>query len=504
MSYANPVIPGFYPDPSVCRVGQDYYLVTSTFEYFPGVPVFHSRDLVHWRQIGHCLTRASQLPLAKCRASAGIYAPTIRHHDGTFYMITTNVSGGGNFIVHAADPAGEWSDPAWVDQGGIDPSLFFDDDGKAYFTGTGIVQFQIDPITGKALSDKKILWNGTGGRYPEGPHLYKIEGLYYLMIAEGGTEYGHMETLARSPSPWGPWEPCPHNPILSHRDAGGSVIQGTGHAELVQAHDGSWWMVHLGFRQVGGMYHHLGRETFLTPVVWENGWPVVYPRTGEVGPTRGTTDIAVRPPHSLAEHPWPAEPVRDDFDSPRLRLSWNFLRNPRACDWSLSARPGFLRLAGSAVTLDEADSPAFVGRRQQHIKCRALTRLEFVPAAGDEAGLTVLMNNEHHYDLAVTAGGGGREVIVRRRIGDLSSIVFRREVGPGSLTLEVRDEGGTYTFSYGVGADPLAKAATGSARYLSSEVAGGFTGVYLGLYATGNGEAATSPADFDWFDYEAT
>ncbi len=522
MKYTNPVVPGFYPDPSVCRVGEDYYLVTSTFEYFPGVPVFHSRDLVNWRQIGHCLTLASQLPLEKCRASGGIYAPTIRHHDGMFYMITTNVSGGGNFIVHAKDPAGEWSQPAWVDQGGIDPSLFFDDDGKVYFTGTGIVQFEIDPMTGKALSEKKVIWSGTGGRYPEGPHLYKIDGLYYLMIAEGGTEYGHFETIARSQTPWGPWEPCPHNPILSHRDCGGNSIQGTGHAELVQAHDGSWWMMHLGFRTVGGRYHHLGRETFLAPVEWTpEGWPVVFPRKSErtycqsamhghalcgrksPGCIAGTNEINVEVDHALPPHPWPVESARDDFDSPRLRLCWNFLRNPRAADGSLSARPGFLRLNGSAVTLDEADSPAFVGRRQQHVKCRAAARLDFSPgAANEEAGLTVLMNDSHHYDLAIRGGDDGRRrVLVRRRIGDLTGVVFERDIPAGPVTLEIADDNGTYTFAFALNDAPPQAVATGLARYLSSEVAGGFTGVYLGMYATGNGKPSTTPADFDWFEY---
>ena len=204
--FRNPIIPGFYPDPSVCRVGEDYYLVTSTFEFFPGVPVFHSRDLVHWEQIGHALTRTSQLPLREAPPSGGIYAPTIRYHEGVFYMVTTNVSYGGNFYVTATDPAGPWSDPIYVDQAGIDPSLLFDDDGKVYFlsNGNGCMSIcEIDIATGKKLAPTRPSWKGTGGRYPEAPHLYKINGLYYLMIAEVGTEYGHMETIARSASPYG-------------------------------------------------------------------------------------------------------------------------------------------------------------------------------------------------------------------------------------------------------------------------------------------------------------
>ena len=246
-SYRNPVLPGFYPDPSVCRVGEDYYLVTSTFEFFPGVPVFHSRDLVHWEQIGHALTRASQLPLREAPPSGGIYAPTIRYHDGVFYMVTTNVSYGGNFYVTATDPAGPWSDPIYVDQAGIDPSLLFDDDGKVYFlsNGNGCMSIcEIDIRTGEKLAPTRPSWRGTGGRYPEAPHLYKIDGLYYLMIAEGGTEYGHMETIARSISPYGPWEPSPRNPILTNRNTEQNMpIQGTGHADLVQTQNGDWYAV---------------------------------------------------------------------------------------------------------------------------------------------------------------------------------------------------------------------------------------------------------------------
>lgn len=244
-TYLNPVLPGFYPDPSVCRVGPDYYLVTSSFEYFPGVPIFHSLDLIHWHQIGHCLTRASQLALANISSSQGIYAPTLRYHRGRFYMVTTNVSASGNFYVYTDNPAGEWSEPIWLQQEGIDPSLCFDGD-HTYLTSSGdrplpgIYQCEIEIETGRQLTEARYLWRGTGGRFPEAPHLYHIGDYYYLFIAEGGTEYGHMETLARSRSPWGPFEPCPHNPLLTHRNDGYHPIQGTGHADLIETHDESW------------------------------------------------------------------------------------------------------------------------------------------------------------------------------------------------------------------------------------------------------------------------
>src|SRR5690606_852005 len=268
----------FYPDPSICRVGDDFYLVASSFEYFPGVPIFHSRDLVHYRQIGHCLHRASQLALTGAAASGGIYAPTLRYHRGLFMMTTTNVSSGGNFIVTATAPEGPWSDPIWVAQDGIDPSLFFDRDGTAIYTTSsgGALQSRIDAATGALLSEPKVVWQGTGGQYPEAPHLYLREGWYYLLLSEGGTEYGHMVTMARSRSPWGPFEASPQNPLLTHR-SWRSPIQAVGHADLVDTASGRWFAVCLGVRPNGyPPAYHLGRETFLAPVRWgDDGFPVI-------------------------------------------------------------------------------------------------------------------------------------------------------------------------------------------------------------------------------------
>ncbi len=312
MKFKNPIIPGYYPDPSICRVGSDYFLVTSSFEYFPGVPIFHGRDLVNWQQIGYCLTRPSQLPLDGCSASGGVWAPTLRFHDGTFYMTSTNTTGGGHFYVTAINPAGRWSEPIWVAGGGFDSSFFFDEDGVVYFQwfeyeqSAGIYQTEIDIATGVHLTEPKVIWDGTGGRSPEGPHLYKIDGHYYLMAAEGGTEDGHMITIARGKSPWGPWESCPHNPILSHRSLD-RPIQTTGHGDLIQDTDGSWWMVFLGTRPVGyPRYHILGRETFLAPVTWEAGWPIVG--------NNGTVELEMDGPLPTPD-PWDEnEPLCDDFD----------------------------------------------------------------------------------------------------------------------------------------------------------------------------------------------
>lgn len=525
-AFTNPVISGFHPDPSVCRVGDDFYLVNSSFEYTPGVPVFHSRDLVNWRPLGYCLTRESQLPLPLAQPSLGIYAPTIRHHRGTFYLITTNMdrfaAGGGeepsNFFVTAEDPAGGWSEPVWLEQPGIDPSLLFDDDGRVYLTSAAfplelitdptrtdlsytIIQSEIDVATGRLLTEPRELWSGTGGAYPEGPHLYKVGGRYYLMIAEGGTSYGHMETVARSDTPWGPWEPCPHNPVLTNRSLQ-SPIQATGHADLVELQDGSWWLVCLGVRPLPSTYlHHLGRETFLAPVTWDaEGWP-------HAG-ADGRIEPSLRGPN-LLPRAWPEPAPRTDFRGPDLGPEWNFLRWPPPGSWSLDARPGFLRLVGTPARLDDGAGLAFVGRRQEHPRCEVATRLEFTPETdGAEAGLTVWMNGGHHYEIAVTRLEGTRHIIVRRRVGTLAATVAREPLEEGLVTLSVSatDAAGDsglpgYTFAYRSGTEEPRVLGSGEARYLATEVAGGYTGVYFALYATAGGEGGAAPADFAWFEY---
>ncbi len=409
-AYSNPAIPGFHPDPSAIRVGEDYYLVNSSFEYFPGVPVFHSKDLVNWKQIGHALTRESQVPLHNIPASMGIFVPTIRYHEGTFYMITTNVTKGGNFYVYTHDPAGEWSEPVYLKQGGIDPSLLFED-GKYYLVSNpsgGIVLSEIDIKTGEQLTESRVIWGGTGGRYPEGPHIYKKEDWYYLLISEGGTEYGHKVTIARSKDIYGPYESNPANPILTHinQNAETNPIQGTGHAEFVQAHDGSWWVVFLAFRPQSGTHHLLGRETFLAPVRWEdNGWPVI----NENQPIQLQMQAK-----TLPLKPFDTPAVRTCFNEPDRRLEWNYLRNPQLgnYEWPLQ---GPLRLKATPVNLNEHASPTFIGRRQQYIDFQATTSLSLVNGtSGDKAGLTVFMRDNYHYDLFVRQEANGGQVLCLR------------------------------------------------------------------------------------------
>ncbi|MEO1288052.1 MAG: glycoside hydrolase family 43 protein [Chloroflexota bacterium] len=504
-----PIIPGFYPDPSICRVEEDYFLVTSSFEYFPGVPIFHSRDLLNWRQIGHCLTRPSQLPLTvdleqvhhtlrDTRISRGIWAPTLRYHDGIFYMVTTNITDGRHLLVTTTDPAGEWSEPMYIDLRpeldlSIDPSLMFDADGTVYFTCTGqpqaIHQFEIDVATGEQLSPIHKLTEGFHGLWVEGPHLYHIGEWYYLLTAEGGTSYGHRVSLGRSLSPWGPFEAAPNNPILSHIETE-FPVQAVGHGDLVEAHDGSWWLVCLGVRPDRAWHtHHIGRETFLTPIEWsEDSW--------------------FAPPNQHLSHSYPAfaehrehphfdTPTLDRFTDDTLPLYWNTIRNLDPQAYSLQERPGWLRLHGNTYTLDEKlHAPTFVGRRQQHIHCEFRCKLDFSPEnEGEMAGITVLMNERHHYDLFVQ-GVSSRCVTLRRHVDDMQCDTATVPVSDGGLILIVRASATKYTFAVIDATGEKHLLGSGSVRFLSTEISGGFVGVYFGLFAVANDSHRVTPADF--------
>lgn len=500
--FKNPVIPGYYPDPSVCRVGDDFYLVNSTFQFFPGVPVWHSKDLVNWEQIGNVLDRESQVDLSAGGASSGIFAPTIRYHDGLYYMITTNINmmfnrKPGNFIVTATDPAGPWSEPVFVEGAmGIDPSLFWEGD-KCYLTWSmnGISMAEVDTKTGKLLSDTRTIWMGEGGSSPEGPHLYKKDGYYYLMIAEGGTEMGHRVTIARSRNIWGPYEGNPANPILTQQSrlAVSSLLQGTGHADLVQAADGSWWMVFLGFRtSAGKQLHTLGRETNLAPVIWpDGGWPVV---NGD-----GRVDINMKA-QTLPLKPFEAKPVRTDFGQlGKLGFEWIYINNPKTENYAVGK--GGLELKASSVSIDDPRvTPTFVARRQQDINCTVTTEVSLRNGkSGDQAGLTVYMDPKGHYDLYVTAG---HRVELRYKLGEMSHVEKSVSVGGSAVQLRCEASATLYKFSYSTdGGKTFRDLGQMDTRFLATETLGGFTGVLFGLYAEGgNGTHAT--ATFPWFDYQ--
>ncbi|MBR0110508.1 MAG: family 43 glycosylhydrolase [Bacteroidales bacterium] len=478
----NPIIPGFHPDPSVVAVGEDYYIVNSTFHYFPGVPVYHSRDLQNWEQIGNVLDRPSQLPLEQSSVWLGIYAPTIRYHDGTFYMITTNVGNGGNFMVTATNPAGPWSEPVWLEQQGIDPSLYFED-GKCYMVSNPnsvITLCEIDPATGATLSPGKALWRGTGGRFPEGPHIYKRDGWYYLLISEGGTELAHKLTVARSRNIYGPYEANPANPIFTHCSlaAQDSNIQGTGHADFFQASDGSWWTVFLAYRRYGGDYHHLGRETFLAPVSWEKGWPVV----------NGGKPVAERMKVRMPAQPKAPQPARFHEDFSAIGPQWMHIQHPIADNYS--ARAGVLTLKGNGDGFDWGGwHPTALLMRQQDADCQFGSTVRLIGEG--EAGIALYQSDAGHVEFFVRRGRAP-EAVVRVR---LHSLLHEEAVVPlkaGEARLDVRAWGDHYEFL--LGGREIARV---DSKLLSTEMAGGFTGITIGPYCR------SGRAEFDGFDYSA-
>lgn len=475
MIYHNPVLKGFYPDPSVCCANGMYYMVCSSFQYFPGVPLFESKDLVNWSQIGHVLTRPSQVALEQVPSSGGVFAPTIRHLNGRFYMVTTNASTGENFYVYTDDIHGAWSDPVTVAQDGIDPSLYFEA-GNAYFmsNGTdadgvnGVVQCQIDLATGEKLSPSRCIWQGSGGRFLESPHLYRIGDWYYLMAAEGGTEYGHMITYARSKSLWGPFTGYPHNPVLTNRNKAPYPIQGIGHGDLVQDARGNWHILSLGFRQqaLWMAFHHLGREVFLTPVTFdEEGWFTA----GTDGTTAERYDIA----GDFAQKPLPER----SFAAPDWYREWCFLRHPRMEQYDLTQ--GSALLHGTEVTLDEPGSPTFIGLRQQDFSGTVQCVLELDKG---EAGLTCYMSEQEHYEVALRRGETGITALCRLNIGGVHQIQKEIPLTGNSARLVIRMEPACYHFSV-VTESGETHLGTGQSKYLSSEISSPFTGVILGLYA---------------------
>ncbi len=500
--FRNPVLPGFHADPSVCCVGDDYYLVNSTFQYFPGVPVFHSKDLIHWEQIGHCLTRDSQVDLTGAYSNnTGIYAPTIRYNDGIFYMVTTNVSTNTHFYVYTDDPAGEWSEPINIEfaRGGCDPSFFFDEDGKCYFMWSGdyLSICEIDIKTGKKLSDIHRLWQGEGGRYHEGPHIYKKDGYYYLLIAEGGTEHGHHVTIARSPFIYGPWEPCPSNPILSHFNAKmqNSSIQGLGHSDLIQAHDGSWWIVFLGYRTHGYLQHVMGRETFLAPVRWDEGaWPVVN-RTGTI-----EIDMECE---TLPQVPMPQEPPKEDFDGKELPMGWFHICNPIRDNYSFSTeRPGYLRMRPSTASLDELGTPTAIARKQTEHNFEATALIDIKSLkSGACAGLSAYYVYWAHYDVQVAVKNGRRYIQAVSRLGQSDHVMAEVPVSKSQVYLRISGDESFYYMSYSLDGKNFTTLAKMDYRFLSSETNGGFTGVMLGLFTEAD-KANAGYVDVDWFEYE--
>ncbi len=512
MTFPNPVLPGCHPDPSVCRVGEDYYLVTSTFEYFPGLPVFHSRDLVRWTPIGHVVDRHDQLDMDGIESSGGLFAPTLREHDGVFWLVCTLVdrhddTRGGNFVMTAPHPSGPWSDPVWLKVDGIDPSLFFDDDGRVWLHGTRLARDpdwhdqtevwlrELDPRTMSLVGPEHVLWNGAllGAVWAEAPHLYKVDGTYYLLAAEGGTEFHHAVAVARSGVVTGPYEGNRANPVLTHRHLGRSVdVVGVGHADLVEAVDGSWWAVLLGMRPYGGYHYNLGRETFLVPVTWEDGWPVFAPGVGRVtlgADGEGAAGPAASPPGGVV----PPDDHR-----------WTSLRRP-ATQFATAHGDGWL-LRMSPVTLVEPLTPAFLGVRQQHrdVDLRVTLRVgELGPH--EEVGVAVRQSERDHVTLALApdADGGLVARAVHRRAGT-STPLGQVVVGPpgeGTATLTISARGQDYALTAASGDDDPVVVGLADGRHLDSVAAGGFLGLWLGVFATSNGNATDTVVEVVRVEY---
>ncbi len=512
-SFYNPILPGWYSDPSICTNGEgDYYLVTSTFTYYPGVPVFHSRDLVNWKQTGHVLTRPSQLQnLEKQHVSGGIFAPDIAYNPAnkTYYMITTNV-GSGNFFVKTQNPAGEWSDPVMLPEvQGIDPAFFFDEDGRAYIVNNDdapdnapeypghrtvrIVEF--DTATDRCIGERKIIVN-KGVRpqdkpiWCEGPHIYKIKGKYYLMTAEGGTSTWHSEVIYRGDSPMGPFTPWEGNPILTQRTLDSSrtnPVTCAGHADLVQGPDGDWWSVFLACRPIEGDMENLGRETFIMPVKWtEDGWPYMT-REGETVPLQLARKGYLRGDDSTFGN----FARTDNFTDSILGHEWLTLRGSASDYYSLKTNPGHLTLKCADVKSTEKAVLPYVGRRIQHHKYNAGTRLTFVPEHEKQcAGMLLFKDEVHQYFLGKDRKGDSQRIVLRRITENGTEELAGKELAADnkSLDLRIESKGMKLDFKYStdkgetwqtIGEDL-------DAGFMSTAKAGGFTGTTVGLYASNN------------------
>ncbi len=506
--YRNPVLPGFHPDPSIVRVGEDFYLVTSTFSFWPGLPIFHSRDLVNWQLIGHAIDRPGMIDTSGLGTNRGLFAPAITHHNGRFWILNTCIACRGNFVISADRPEGPWSDPVWLPFDGIDPSMFFDDDGKAWIVYNdlppGEPQYdghralwlqQFDPQGQRLVGARTLLVDGgvdfsTKPVWAEGPHIYKVDGWYYLMAAEGGTADQHSQTIYRSRSVTGPYVPGPVNPILTQRGldpARPDRVEATGHADLVQLADGSWWGVFLATRPFAqdpaGQSTLLGRETNLLPVRWVDGWPRFLDPGQALPPLNERPDLPASPASDWSQ--W-----RDDFSGP-LSPEWIRLRSPGAVQlWGVDQDAGQLWVTAGPEAAGSLGHQAFTGRRLRHHGATVTTRVDFAPqAAGDFAGLLAIMDESHFLALGVEGTGTGRRVVARLRdatsdaeAGEpVASAPLERD---GSVELRLQLDGGTAHLAWRQGANRWTALGEGvNVEPLASVHAGLFTGLVIGPYA---------------------
>ncbi|PRO67315.1 glycoside hydrolase family 43 protein [Alkalicoccus urumqiensis] len=518
----NPILPGFHADPSILRVGEDFYIATSTFEWFPGVRIHHSRDLKNWSFAGSPLTRTSQLDMKGNMNSGGVWAPDLSWHDGTFYLIYTDVKqwhgaykDAHNYLVTAPAVTGPWSEPVYLNSSGFDPSLFHDDDGRKYLVNmiwdyrsgnhpfAGIVLQEFDEEAGALTGPIQTIYEGTDIKLTEGPHLYKKDGWYYLLVAEGGTEYEHAETVARAKTIDGPYETDPHYPLLTSRGNPDLTIQKAGHASLVDTPNGEWYLAHLGGRPLNGKYCTLGRETSIQKVVWtDDGWLRLahgghFPQAETEAP-------------DLPEVKVDKEPVRDDFNTDVLGGAWNSLRIPADPSWcSLDDRPGHLRLYGRE-SLSSVHHQSLIARRQTHFACRVQTSVDAVPEDFQQkAGLVVYYDTEDHAYLHVTHHEEkGRVLQILRTVGgDYEEVLLPpqrvAQEGPVELACDIHYDTMQFFYRDAETTDwqPLGKRLDTTHMSDDSAAHVRFTGTFVGM-ACQDYSGRRMAADFDYFDYE--
>ncbi len=522
----NPILPGFHPDPSILRVGGDYYIATSTFEWWPGVRLHHSRDLANWQLVGHALTRPSQLALGGVPDSGGIWAPALSYADGMFWLIYSDVRGFNgfakdacNYLVTARAITGPWSDPVLINRSGFDPSLFHDDDGRKWILNqlwdcrpdrnqfAGIVLQQYDPANQTLLGTPALICAGTALGVTEGPHLYKRGDYYYLVMAEGGTGEAHAVSIVRSKKLIGPYEVCPFNPVLTSAGHPDAPLQKAGHGSFVETPDGRWYLAHLCSRPMGPHRRCiLGRETALQAIDWPEGdWP----RLAQGGSLPAlNTDIP-----DVAALPYQPD-YFDDFSSPTLAQQWSALREMPTAVWlSLSERPGFLRLRGRNSLLCTF-AQSLLGFRLLHHACLVSTRLEFFPRNFQQsAGLAFYYNTTQFHYLMITArDGGGRELRLLNGDGGqyLNALGAGVTLPPeGSVELGAELKDGALQFFYSMAdsarqpVGPVLDATLLSDDRVIENGAWGFTGCFIALCAQDSADSAI-PADFDLFDYRSS
>lgn len=506
MTYNNPVRRGFYPDPSVIRVGEDFYMVNSSFQYFPCIPISHSKDMVHWETVGHAITNPDYLDLSEIYDSRGIWAPDIFHDEknGVFYIAATirlndwESPARKQILMKSERPEGPYSEPVWLDINNIDPSLFFDDDGRKYMiTAKAATAYELDEKCTKIISGPKVVWGGTGERCAEGPHIMKHGGYYYAIVAEGGTGYGHGINVARSTELFGEYEECPYNPVMRQTDPE-KPLQRAGHGKLVDDPSGDWWAYYLCGRRNLGNYTTLGRESALDPVTWtDDGWFLI---NSGGGPSE--TQTAPKLPAFEGE----PEDFYDDFDSDKLNLEWEFVRNPDPEYISLNGeKPSCLRLYTAPGAMCEVAAKNILVHRESELKYTADTVLEFEPQDGTRAGMTCYYSTATYIRFNVTKRSSKRmlELVVNRNRGEFRTAEVK--IPGGRIYLRIKTDRQTRTFMYSLDGKSFNELGTVTpCTFLCDEGVPEdrkrHTGTMVGVFAHSDG--ARVPADFDYFKIE--